>query len=247
MFLRLLFLLLLALNLGAAAWLLFGRLPAPPLSPASDPGVTELRLLTEVHAAPASTPPVAPASAASIRPAAAVASAASTRSAVALVPASATTTSPPAETCATLGAFTTSVDMHAAMQALTPHVARIQYREEQVSHSHGFWVYLPATTTREAALDEAHKLAAKGINDYYVVTAGDSQNTISLGLFDSESNAQNRMAKLQQQGFAAKVRQRVDTEPAYWVDYAVPAGEAFKWQAWLPGRNDLAAKPIDCF
>jgi len=221
MFLRLLFLLLLALNLGAAAWLLFGRLPAPPLPPASDPGVTELRLLTEVHAAPASTPPVAPASA--------------------------TSTPPPAETCATLGAFTTSVDMHAAMQALTPHVARIQYREEQVSHSHGFWVYLPATTTREAALDEAHKLAAKGINDYYVVTAGDSQNTISLGLFDSESNAQNRMAKLQQQGFAAKVRQRVDTEPAYWVDYAVPAGEAFKWQAWMPGRNDLAAKPIDCF
>jgi cell division septation protein DedD len=186
------------------------------LPPAADPGVTELRLLSEQ---PAKVPAQAPVASAPVI----------------------------AETCNTLGAFTTSVDMRAAMQALAPHVSRIQYREEQVSHSHGFWVYLPATTTREAALDEAHKLAAKGINDYYVVTAGDSQNTISLGLFDSESNAQNRMAKLQQQGFAAKVRQRVDTEPAYWVDYAVPAGEAFKWQAWMPGRNDLAAKPIDCF
>jgi cell division septation protein DedD len=152
-----------------------------------------------------------------------------------------------AETCSTLGAFTTTVDMRAAMQALSPHVARIQYREEQVSQSHGFWVYLPATADREAALGEARQLAAKGINDYYVVTAGDAQNTISLGLFDDESNAQNRVAKLKQLGFPAQVKQRVDTEPAYWVDYAVKTGTPFDWQAWLPGRSDLQAKSIDCF
>lgn len=216
MFLRLLFLLLLALDLGAGAWLLFGRVPARALPAATDPGVTELRLLSEQPAKPvAHTPRV---------------------SAPTVV-----------ETCSTLGAFTTTVDMRAAMQSLAPHVARIQYREEQVSHSHGFWVYLPATADREAALEEARKLAAKGINDYYVVTAGDSQNTISLGLFDDESNARNRMAKLQQLGFPAKVKQRIDTEPAYWVDYAVEAGTPFDWQTWLPGRNDLQAKPIDCF
>jgi len=216
MFLRLLFLLLLALNLGAGAWLLFGRVPARALPPPADPGVTELRLLPEQSArAPARAPA---ASAPAI-----------------------------AETCSTLGAFTTAVDMRAAMQALSPHVARIQYREEQVSHSHGFWVYLPATADREAALDEARKLAGKGINDYYVVTAGDAQNTISLGLFDNASNAQNRVATLKQLGFPAQVKQRVDTEPAYWVDYAVKAGGSFDWQVWLPGRNDLRAKPIDCF
>ncbi|HWG66013.1 MAG TPA: SPOR domain-containing protein [Rhodanobacteraceae bacterium] len=216
MFLRLLFLLLLALNLGAGAWLLFGPVPVRALPPATDPGVTELRLLSEQPAkAPAPAHP-APAPAVS-------------------------------ETCNTLGAFTTAADMRAAMQALSPHVARIQYREEQVSHSHGFWVYLPATTDREAALDEARKLAGKGINDYYVVTAGDAQNTISLGLFDNESNAQNRVSRLQQLGFPAKVKQRVDTEPAYWVDYAVKTGTALDWQAWLPGRSDLQSKSIDCF
>jgi len=215
MFLRLLFLLLLALNLGAGAWLLFGRVPARALPPAADPGVTELRLLSEQpNKAPAASAPAAPAA---------------------------------AETCTTLGAFTTSVDMRAAMQALSPHVARIQYHEEQVSHSHGFWVYLPATADREAALGEARKLAGKGINDYYVVTAGDAQNTISLGLFDNESNAQNRVATLKQLGFPAQVKQRIDTEPAYWVDYAVKAETSFEWQTWLPGRSDLQAKPIDCF
>lgn len=219
MLLRLLFLLLLAMNLGAGAWLLFGRAPAHALPPATDPGVPELRLIPEQH--PAKLPARAAAASAAVPKT--------------------------AETCSTLGAFTTSVDMRAAMQALSPHVARIQYHEEQVSHSHGFWVYLPATADREGALDEARKLAAKGINDYYVVTAGDSQNTVSLGLFDSESNAQNRVAALKQLGFPAQVKQRIDTEPAYWIDYGVPAGSAFDWQAWLPGRNDLQAKPIDCF
>lgn len=248
MFLRLLFLLLLALNLGAGAWLLFGREPAPPLPPASDPGVTELRLLTEARApSSASAAAATRAPVASAPPATTVAPAAVATSAVAPAPAATAAAPSTGEACTTLGAFTTTVDMRAAMTALTPHVARIQYRQDQVSRSHGFWVYLPATPTREAALDEARKLAAKGVRDYYVVTAGDAQNTVSLGLYDSESNAQNRMAALQKLGFPAKVKPRVDTEPAYWVDYAVPANAAFNWKQWLPGRNDLQARSVACF
>jgi cell division septation protein DedD len=220
MFVRLLFLLLLALNVGAGAWLLFGRVPAPALPPATDPGVPELRLLSETrHAAPLASAPAASAATTPISP----------------------------DACSTLGPFMTAVDMHTAMQALSPHVERIQYREEQMRRSHGYWVYLPAAPDREGALDAARRLAAKGIHDYYVVTAGDSQNTISLGLFNDQSNAENRLAQLQALGFAAKVDQRVDTETAYWVDYAVPAEVAFAWQAWLPGRSDLQSKPVDCF
>lgn len=219
MFIRLLFLLLVALNLGAGAWLLFGRTQRSP-PPATDPGVPELRLLAATpkvaHVAKASS--VVGSNAAKIR-----------------------------ETCGTLGPFMTTVDMRAALQTLSSHVARIQYREEQMRRSHGYWVHLPAAPSREAALDEARRLAAKGIHDYYVVTAGDSQNTISLGLFNDQSNAQTRLAQLQALGFAAKVEQRVDTEPAYWVDYAVPADDNFDWQAWLPGRSDLQSKPLDCF
>ncbi|HJR14265.1 MAG TPA: SPOR domain-containing protein [Rhodanobacteraceae bacterium] len=219
MFVRLLFLLLVALNLGAGAWLLFGRTPQSPPPPATDPGVPELQLLSKArHGAPLAKP-------SAIGPDAPKAH----------------------ETCSTLGPFMTAIDMRAALQTLSPHVPRIQYREEQMRRSHGYWVYLPAASSREKALDEARQLAAKGIHDYYVVTAGDSQNTISLGLFNDQLNAQGRLAQLQALGFAAKVEQRVDTEPAYWVDYAVPAGGNFGWQAWLPGRNDLKSKPVDCF
>lgn len=221
MFIRLVFLLLFALNLGAAAWLLFGHLPARALPPVTDPGVAPLRLLSE-HPHPLPAAGTMPATAS-------------------------TSTRVQRDVCHTLGPFTTDVDMRAAMQALSPHVARIQYRQETVSRSHGFWVFLPAAANREAALDEARKLEAKGVHEYYVVTAGDQQNMISLGLFSDEANARKRQAALQQAGFAAQTEQRVDAEPAYWLDFAVPPGSTFDWTAWLPGRSDLAAKPIDCF
>src|SRR5579875_1944771 len=199
MFLRLLFLLLLALNLGAAAWLLFGTgRPAPP-RPA---------------------PPAASASGEA---------------------------GPPADRCETLGPFQTQTDMRAAMQALSPHVPRIQYRQEQVNQLHGYWVYLPATADRESALATARALSAKGIQDYYVVTAGDQQNTISLGLFHNRDNAQRRLDRIAALGFAPKLKERVETQPAYWVDYALPRQGAFDWKTWLVGRSDLEARPVDCF
>lgn len=213
MIVRLLCLLLFALNLGAAAWLLFGRAPPAPLPPPTDPGVSELKLLSEAGHGTRTTraAPLA------------------------------------ADRCTTLGPFDTDVDMRAAMQALTSHVARIQFRVEQVTQSHGFWVYLPAAPTREGALAEARQLAAKGVRDYYVVTAGDQQNTVALGLFTDMQNASKRQAELAKQGFTAKVEQRTDTGSAWWVDYAVPVASRFQWQAWLPGRNDLTSHPVACF
>ena len=52
MFLRLLFVLLVMLNIVAAAWLLLGQ-PYAHVPPATDPGVPELRLLSELPAQPA--------------------------------------------------------------------------------------------------------------------------------------------------------------------------------------------------
>ena len=246
MFVRLLCLLLLALNLGAAAWLVFGKPVAQPWPPVTDPGVPELRLLSELPKgahlqAPAPALPAAAASTATpIAPMAATS--------VAAVAASSVVASAAAhDECTTLGPFDTTVDMRVAMKALSPHVARIQYHEEQVQQSRGYWVYLPAAASREAALEAARNLAARNVHDYYVVTAGDQQNMISLGLFNDEVNADKRVAELAAKGVKASIKQRFDTTAAYWVDFAVPPQAGFNWQAWLPGRNDLQVKPIDCF
>lgn len=218
MFYRLLFLLLIAFNIGVAAWLAFGRAPVVPLPPATDAGVPELKLLSE--RAGASMPSV---------------------------PAPEAHATQAGDRCESIGPFPTQVDMRAAMQALTPHVPRIQYREEQAHQSRGFWVYLPALPTRDAALATARALSAKNVRDYYVVTAGDQQNTISLGLFHDNANAERRRAEIAALGFKAQVSQRMETLPVYWVDFALPSQPDFAWQAWLPGRSDLQMRTVDCF
>lgn len=217
MFHRLLFLLLLAFNIGVAAWLIFGHAPTAPVAPASDPGVPELQLLSERAGA---TPAPVPQSARAPQV---------------------------ADRCESIGPFPTQADMRAAMQTLSPHVPRIQYREEQARESRGFWVYLPAQASRDAALATARQLSGKGVDDYYVVTAGDQQNMISLGLFHDRGNADRRRAQITALGFNAQVNERVETQPVYWVDFAMAPQSAFNWQTWLPGRSDLQARPVDCF
>ena len=214
MFSRLLFLLLIAFNIGVAAWVAFGREPTTPLPPATDPGVPELKLLSERAGTPAP---------------------AKSRAALA------------SDRCESIGPFPTQADMRVAMQTLTPHVPRIQYREEQTHQSRGFWVYLPALPTRDDALTTARALSSKNVRDYYVVTAGDQQNTISLGLFHDRGNADARRAQIAALGFKPQVSERVETLPVYWVDFVLPPQPGFDWQTWLPGRSDLQMQTVDCF
>lgn len=292
MFVRVLFLLLVALNLGAGAWLLFGREPARALPPATDPGVPELRLVSEVRgvmptprasasAATAASPPPSSAAATAPSPAESVASGrtaspaesvasagtaspapspaqtspsparaepSAAASAPAVPPAAPATAGTVAgETCARLGPFPTAAAQQAAIAALSPHVTRIRGGEQPVERSLGYMVYLPAAANHAAAVEATRALAAKGVHDYFVVGTGDMQNAVSLGVYDSAANAENRAAQLQKLGFGAKVKERVVTQPAYWADYAVPAGPAFDWKTWLPARSGITATPVACF
>lgn len=264
MLVRVLFLLLVALNLGAGAWLLFGHEPARTPVPAADPGVAELRLVSEAAPAPrpiavmpapwvASLPaPISvPAQVLGPMPisipAVSSAAAPSTTVASAVTVSAATSARPLTETCASLGPFTSAAAVRAAMQALAPKVSRTRDREEPVSRSRGYWVYLPAADSHEAALDETRALAAKGAHDYYIVPSGDMQNAISLGMYDSLANAQARVAGLQKLGISAQVRQQFDTGPAYWVDYSLSAGTRLDWRALLHGASGVQSKTIECF
>ncbi len=213
MFVRLLFLLLIALNAGVGAWLAFGHPPAAALPPATDPGVPELQLLGGGSHADAKT-----------------------QGGVAQGDGK----------CLRIGPFDTQSDTRDALKALAPHVAAIQYRQEQTTQSTGWWVYLPPLSSRDQALAMARKLSAKGVSDYYVVTAGDRQNTISLGLFHDQDNARRRQQKLVDLGFQPQVQERTETLPQYWVDIALPRKPGFDWHAVLK-RDDVKATPSSCF
>lgn len=146
--------------------------------------------------------------------------------------------------CIEIGPFLTQADLRRAMNAFTPSAERLQFRETRALASRGYWVYLPAQGTRDAALAAARELSGKGLRDYYVVTAGERENTISLGLFRELSNAQQRHAQVRAMGFDAQLQPRSDEIPNYWIDLAVEAG--LDWHSRIAGYPGVTGTQVAC-
>ena len=129
------------------------------------------------------------------------------------------------------------------MDALLPKVERIQFREVEATELRGYRVYLPAAADRAQALATARALSAKGIADYYVVTAGDQINTVSLGIFRDLDNATKRRDEVVKLGYNAVVEPRTEPVKQWWIDLAAAPG--FDWKSVL-GDAPLKAVAAPC-
>jgi len=219
MFLRLLFVLLTALNIAVGAWLLLGQPYARGGTP-SDPDVAELRLLSEL-------PEPGPA-------------------ATAAIPAAVTPPRNLSYSCLALGPFATPQDLRNARQALSAQATRMRSRQEQASQTSGWWVYLPAAGSRAQALAVARQLAARNIDDYFVVSSGDQPNTISLGLFKDPANARKRRDEVTAAGFPARMSERSESVPEYWLDLVVADGGNFDWRSRVR-TSGIGSHSTGCF
>ena len=220
MFLRLLFVLLSALNIAVGAWLLLGQ-PYRHVGGVTDPGVASLQLLSETSAAEESAPAVGQ-------------------------PATPVLDTSQGYRCMALGPFDTPQDLRRARQALESQVARMRSRQEQTSQPSAWWVHLPAATSRARALQQARQLAAKNINDYFVVGSGDQANTVSLGLFRDPANARKRLDQVVAAGFPARMSERSESVPEYWLDLVAPGGPSFDWRQFV-GADGVGAHDTACF
>ena len=208
---------LLCLNVAAALW---WGLHAPSHAaalPATQPGVPGLTLLAEAE------PESLPASAE-----------------LAFAP----TRMDAAPACLSIGPFDTPSALRRAVDVLGASVGKLQYREAQVQSSRGWRVYVPAAATRGDALAKARALAGQGIRDYYVVTAGPGENTVSLGLFREQQNAEARLAEVKALGIDAVMETASEDRPQWWLEIAVAAN--YDWRTPL-GAGNWQARPIPCF
>lgn len=237
MFLRLLFVLLIALNIAVGAWLLLGQSDTHAHF-VTDPGVPKLRLLSELPP-PATT--VAHAASATSPVSATTPSASSTTAALAP-----TSTSALSYACMALGPFATQEDLRIARNALNSQVQRMRARQEQTTQTRGWWVHLPPSPSHAAALAQARDLGARNIQDYFVVGSGDDQNTVSLGLFKDPANARKRRDQLVAAGFPAQMTERTETVPEYWLDLIPADSSHFDWRSRIhdPG---IGSHSTGCF
>ena len=271
---RLIFVLLVALNIAVAAWLLFGG-GGHFIGDVADEGVPRLKLVAETQPAT----PAVPASAAAplpVSPMASVPVPASGASSPSTVPgklavaAASTSTKarppidqpapspagvlpPPIEPpqrrtfrCVALGPFASDVDSRAARSALGALVIRSRTRQETASVSHGWRVFLPPMDSREKATDMAKRLQAKNVKDYFVVPAGPEPNSIALGVFNAQENARKRRDEVVALGFPARMAERLDTTPSYWLDVVVGEDAKVNWQGRAHAPR-IQARPTGCF
>lgn len=236
MFLRLLFVLLIALNIAVGAWLLLGQDDVHGRS-ATDAGVPELHLLSERPMPPAPSASVAPVAPASV----AAAPAAS-------APPPAPTPAPPPRqtsyTCMALGPFATQADMRSARTTLSNQAARMRSRQEQTTQTSGWWVYLPGGGSRDRALELGRRLSAANVGEYFIVSSGDQSNTISLGLFKDPANARRRRDQVVSAGFPAQMSERTESVPEYWLDVVIADNGRSDWRSRLHG---VGSHSTGCF
>ena len=239
MFLRLLFVLLIALNIAVGAWLVLGQDDVHVRS-VTDPGVPVLHLLTERPDLVAATPVPAPPS-----PDLAAAASAGTASAPA-APSTATQPTAASYRCMALGPFASLQALRSARSKLESQTARSRSRQEQSQQSRGWWVYLPAQASRTQALAQAQRLSDAHIDDYFVVSSGDQPNTISLGLFKDPANARKRRDEVVAAGFPALMTERVETVPEYWLDVVVADDDPVAWSQRIRGLG-VGSHSTGCF
>ena len=211
MLIRALIVLLIALNLGAAAWWITRPAPTPVAPPTQPEGVARLQLLSErkpasvvvaavpaVDTVPVEQPPAEPVP----------------------VPAQADATQ-----CFSLGPFADAASTTAAGVKLASQIARQRQREVPGRAASGYQVTLPPSADRAAAQALAQRIGAAGFEDLLVVASGDQANGIALGRYGSREAAERRQTALQAAGFPAQL-QAIGNESAaqWWLDIAANPG-----------------------
>jgi cell division protein FtsN len=232
MLIRALIVLLVALNLGAAAWWVSRPATQPPVLPEQPAGVARLQLLDESRATAKAVPP-APVSA------------------VAMAPAPAETTPAPivavaaATQCFSVGPFDSDAAADAAATRIATQATRVRPRQVPGQQASGYNVLLPPLPDRASAQALAQRIGAAGFDDYLVVNGGEQANGIALGRYRSREGAERRQVALKAAGFDAQLQAIGNEGPSrWWLDIAAAEGVAGS------RLKDLAAtaqsRPLDC-
>ena len=233
MLIRALIVLLIVLNLGAAAWWMSRPEPLPPAIPPQPVGIPRLQLLSESDQATRDLPAAPVAAAAPTIPAAATPPAA---------PAAEPVT--PAQ-CFSIGPFADQAAARSATARLGNQASRSNPRQSPGKAAQGYNVVLPPLADREAAQALAQRIGAAGFDDYLVVNSGEQINGIALGRYRSREGAERRQAALRAAGFDAQL-QPVGNEGAaqWWLDVAAATGVTASMLQNVAGAGQ--SRSLDC-
>ncbi|MCX7546131.1 hypothetical protein [Marinicella gelatinilytica] len=148
--------------------------------------------------------------------------------------------------CFAAGPYSEEATALRVAENIKPHVLKSAIRRITTTQEAGYWVYIPALPSRQEALKKGRELAAAFVKDYYVVTSGNNENSISLGLYREPFNADNRVNQMKQKGFAVEKETRLEQWPEFWLDFSLSEDSDFDPQTLIADNDDIDVNEIIC-
>ncbi len=125
----------------------------------------------------------------------------------------------PDATCLFLGSFEQESAADVVAQRLISLDIRSQVMSIDAAAGIDYWVYLAPLASRQASLRQLKELQARKI-DSYIISQGDLQNGISLGIFSRPDSAESVMQRLRDVGYEPAMRELSRAHRSFWVRIA---------------------------
>lgn len=108
-----------------------------------------------------------------------------------------------------------------------------------------FWVYLTPDDAKQT-MNMLTDLKKKGIEDYHLISRGNMQNMISLGLYTGQTAVNKKISQLKEQGYKPVVVPYANGKRVYWVDVqlSMDPGSLAELFKGYPSRYNYV--PVDC-
>jgi hypothetical protein len=114
----------------------------------------------------------------------------------------------------------------------------------------GYWVYIPAIPTEQEANETLAKVREgvrdARIPDAYVIRNSDSGNLVSLGVFSEISGVSRLRDEVRALGFEPQVVDRTSRATVYWIDIALAPGQTLDFETLQPPGRIIRLEQRAC-
>jgi hypothetical protein len=148
--------------------------------------------------------------------------------------------------CLSIGPFPNRVVVGEVSRALDAAGFHAMQRIAQGDVWLGYWVYIDAIPTPAEAAAIVANLTANGIGEAYVIADGASGSLVSLGVFSVQSRAQQRLDEARKLGYSPVVVDRSQPGDVYWLDVGADDGRAITAAELLGLFDDGSAEVAEC-
>jgi hypothetical protein len=136
------------------------------------------------------------------------------------------------EQCGILGPIRDGQKAKSAQEILENAGIQVWVKEKSERTRIGFWVVIPPLESSEQVQVKIRELADAGIKDIWVFRSGELKNSISLGMFSQEENAENYSRTAAAKGFNTELQPRFLNKKQYRLGFRIENSEPVIKSMW---------------